>query len=116
MRRIMRERIDHGCIEEDPGEHHIMAWQLGIDPLDHIRSIPSFEEKKEDLPSFIKQIELIVRRVTDYNPPSQRLILNSIKNRITGEARQIIHIHCHLTTWDEIKELLVNEFFSFKPT
>lgn len=46
--------------------------------------------------------------------PSTTLHLNSIKNKTTGKARQIIDIHSHLTTWDEIKELLVNQFSSFK--
>ncbi|XP_076221696.1 uncharacterized protein LOC143174315 [Nomia melanderi] len=75
--------------------------------LDHlIRLLPKeFDGDRTKLRSFIKQVDAVFELAS----PSQKpVLLLFVKNKIEGKARDQIDIHCNLTTWEEISELLLN--------
>lgn len=64
----------------------------------------SFDGDRFKLRSFIKQID----SVFELAQPSQlQPLLLYVKSKIIGKAREQVDIHCNLTTWTEISELLI---------
>nr|XP_034194803.1 protein kinase 4-like [Osmia lignaria] len=75
--------------------------------LNHlIKLLPrEFDGDRTKLRSFIKQVDSVFELAS----PSQKpVLLLFVKNKVEGKARDQIDIHCNLTTWEEVSELLLN--------
>lgn len=71
-----------------------------------IKLIPEkFDGDRYKIRSFVKQVDSVFELAT---PSQQKPLLLFVKSKITGKAREQVDIHCNLTTWDEISELLLN--------
>jgi len=84
--------------------------ELDIDPLKFIERLPFFDGKSEEIFTFIEVVEDIVPIILKYDTSSQKLLLNRIKSKLRGKAREVIEINSHVKTWSEIKTVLVNNF------
>lgn len=91
-----------------------MARVLEVDALRYLERQQMFDGRREDLPIFLANIEDIIPVLNQFNPAGQQMLINTIKSKITGKARQIIEINSHVNTWVEIKNLLVKNFSSHK--
>lgn len=87
---------------------------LEVDALRYLERQQPFDGRPEDLPIFIANIEDIIPVLNSYNAAGQTMLINTIRSKLIGRARQIIEIHTHLNTWTAIKNLLVTNFSSFK--
>lgn len=78
--------------------------EVSLDQL--IKLLPKdFDGDRTKLRSFIKQVD----SVFELARPSQKpVLLLFVKNKMVGKARDQIDIHCNLTTWEEISDLLLN--------
>lgn len=78
--------------------------QLSLELL--IKLLPEpFDGNPCKLRSFIKQVDSTFELAT---PSQQQILIVFVKKRIIGKARDQIDIHCNLTLWSEISELLLN--------
>lgn len=91
---------------ENPQERQ----QLVIDPVKYLEKITPFDGQSEGLKNFMDGINTILPTMILYNDVSQRIFLNIIKGKLTHKARQIAEIHGHLTTWDQLRQVLHNNF------
>lgn len=77
---------------------------LAIDFL--IKLIPeSFDGDRFKLRSFIKQVDAVFELASEAQTPA---LLLFVKSKIKGKAREQIDIHCNLTSWQDISELLIS--------
>lgn len=90
------------------------AKVLEVDALRYLERLSPFDGKFEDLPIFLANVEDIMPLLTSYNAAGQTMLINIIKSKLIGRARQVIEIHTHLTTWIDIKRILVINFSSHK--
>lgn len=65
----------------------------------------NFDGDRYKIRSFIKQVDSVFE-IAEEN--QKRPLLLFVKSKIIGKAREQIDIHCNLTTWEEISELLLN--------
>lgn len=86
------------------GQSQSRINRLELDFL--IKLMPEkFDGDRYKIRSFIKQIDSIFELASE---EQKTPLLLFVKSRITGKAREQIDIHCNLTTWEEISELLLN--------
>lgn len=64
-----------------------------------------FDGDRYKLRSFIKQVDAVFELA---QPEQITPLLLFVKSKIIGKAREQIDIHCNLTSWNEISELLLN--------
>lgn len=64
-----------------------------------------FDGDRYKLRSFIKQVDAVFELA---KPDQITPLLLFVKSKIIGKARDQIDIHCNLTTWKDISELLLN--------
>lgn len=83
---------------------------LSINPLKYIENLPEFNGRGEELFTFIELVDNITPEVMKYDISSQTLLLNRIKSKLRGKAREIIEINNHVSVWSEIKSILINNF------
>lgn len=83
---------------------------LNIDPLKYIERLPDFDGKSEEIFSFLELVEEIIPLILRYDTGSQRLLLNRIKSKLRGKAREIIEINNHVQSWSEIRSVLISSF------
>ncbi|XP_063975940.1 uncharacterized protein LOC135161895 [Diachasmimorpha longicaudata] len=77
-----------------------------------IKLIPeTFDGDRYKIRSFIKQVDGAFELASAQQKPA---LLLYVKSRITGKAREQIDIHCSLTTWEEISDLLLNLYHDKK--
>lgn len=70
-----------------------------------IKLLPKeFDGDRTKLRSFIKQVDSVFELA---RPSQKSVLLLFVKNKIVGKARDQVDIHCNLTTWDEISDLLL---------
>lgn len=80
------------------------ACSLSLDFLTKL--IPAeFNGDRLKIRSFVKQVDATFELAQDNQ---KNALLLYVKSKITGKAREQIDIHCNLTTWEEISELLLN--------
>lgn len=73
-----------------------------------IKLLPDhFDGNRYEIRSFIKGVDQAMEIATT---SQKSILIPFIKKRITGKAKDQINIHCKLTTWDEISELLMSLF------
>ncbi|XP_076677803.1 uncharacterized protein LOC143373941 [Andrena cerasifolii] len=71
-----------------------------------IKLIPdAFDGDRYRLRSFIKQVDSVFELAKQ---EQEVPLLLYVKSKIVGKAREQIDIHCNLTTWPEISELLIS--------
>lgn len=71
-----------------------------------IKLIPEqFDGDRYKILSFVKQVDGVLELAALSQKPA---LLLYVKSRITGKAREQIDIHCNLTTWEGVSELLLN--------
>lgn len=87
---------------------------VNIDPLKYISKLRTFNGKKEELPNFIKQVDLIAPLMQRYDPISQEIFITAIRAKLIDKAQQVLDMHPHLIAWNDIKALLISNFSSFK--
>lgn len=91
-----------------------MSLTLTLDPLKYIEKLNTFDGRREDLYTFIINIDGIIPTLEKYNDQSQQMCINILKSKLIGKAKRCIEIHAHLTTWVDIKALLISNFGGFK--
>lgn len=91
-----------------------MSLTLTLDPLKYIEKLNSFDGRREDLYTFITNVDGITPTLNKYDDQSQTMCINILKSKLIGKAKRCIEIHSHLQTWKEIKELLIENFGGFK--
>lgn len=87
---------------------------LEINVLKYINDRPPFDGKAADLPSFISSIDDVLPLIKQYDANGQRILINTLKTKITGKAKQILDIHGHINDWIGIKNILVQNFSSHR--
>ncbi|CAK9817861.1 hypothetical protein ANTQUA_LOCUS9577 [Anthophora quadrimaculata] len=71
-----------------------------------IKLIPeTFDGDRYKIRSFIKQIDGVFELAAESQKPA---LLLYVKSRISGKAREQVDIHCNLTTWEGVSDLLLN--------
>lgn len=88
----------------------IMALTLTIDPLKYLEKLPEFSGDYRDLENFTNLITKIYPTLSRYDALSQSIFSDVIKSKLRGRAREVIEINNHITTWVEIKNILINNF------
>lgn len=83
---------------------------LAIDPLKYIEHLPEYSGRGDELFTFIELVENIIPLILKYNVDSQTILLNRIKSKLRGKAREVIEINNHVNIWSEMKSVLVNNF------
>lgn len=87
---------------------------LSLDPLKYFEKLCTFDGRQEDLHNFINNVEGIIPTLKKYDEQSQLMCINVLKSKLLGKAKRCIEIHPHLHTWDEVKNILENNFGGFK--
>lgn len=87
---------------------------LTLNPLKYIEKLPSFDGRREDLYTFLANVDGIIPTLDKYDPNSQLMCMNLLKSKFIGKAKRCIEIHAHLIKWIDIKNLLIANFGGFK--
>ncbi|XP_058448975.1 uncharacterized protein LOC131428932 [Malaya genurostris] len=78
---------------------------------DPIRNIPNFSGNKKEVLAWVQDTEQTLQLFEQYkNDICYGQIVRSVKNKITGEAREILIASGKPTTWEEIKEALLTAY------
>ncbi|XP_058979929.1 uncharacterized protein LOC131803044 [Musca domestica] len=97
----------------NPAQNNIQLRTLDINPLTYIEKLREFDGKKEDLTTFITNVDDIIPTLMLYNEQAQRMCMNIVKSKLTGNARRAMEVHPHLTLWTDIKAMLNTNFGGF---
>lgn len=81
-----------------------------IDPLKYLSKLPTYDGNFTNLYTFIDLIDRIGTILETYDELSQSIFLDLIKSKLIGPAKDISDINNHLTSWGELKEVLINNF------
>jgi hypothetical protein len=73
--------------------------------------VPEFNGNSQDLPYFIKQSERFIQllRQPDQNCLFNQLLLENVKSRVIGDAREVL-IANNCNTWNVLKQALINKY------
>lgn len=78
---------------------------------DPIKNIPVFNGNRKEALAWVQDAEQTLKLFEQYrDDPCYSQIVRSVKNKITGEAREILIASGNPTTWEEIKEALLNAY------
>lgn len=91
-----------------------MTLTLTLDPLKYIEKLNTFDGRREDLYTFITNVDGITPTLNKYDIQSQTMCINILKSKLIGKAKRCIEIHSHMQTWKEIKNILIENFGGFK--
>lgn len=83
---------------------------ISIEPLKYLGNLPEFSGDYRDLQTFINLIDRVHPILRAYDEPSQYLFSDIIKSKLKGKAREIIEINCQAESWNDVKQILVNNF------
>lgn len=84
---------------------------LNFTTPDPIRNIPNFNGNRKEVLAWVQDAEQTLALFDQYKGDiCYGQIIRSIKNKITGEAREILIASGNPTTWEEIKEVLINAY------
>lgn len=108
--RLRGERSERANNNNQPANGN----RLNINPLKYLEKAPIFDGKKEDLPVFLKYMEVIMPLVDTYSEFDKQLMGNVIRSKLIGRARQVMNMHAHLESWTEVKNMLILNFSSFE--
>lgn len=85
-------------------ENAAVARTLEVDALRYLERQQPFDGRQEDLPIFIANIEDIIPVLNSYNAAGQTMLINTIKSKLIGRARQVVEIICTLDNMDRNKK------------
>lgn len=78
---------------------------------DPIRNIPTFNGNKKEVNAWVEDAEQTINLYDSYrNQAIYGQIIRAVKNKIIGEAREILIASGNPNTWAEIKEVILNAF------
>lgn len=84
---------------------------LNFTTPDPIRNIPIFNGNRKEAAAWVQDAEQTLNLFDQYkNDICYGQIIRSIKNKVVGEAREILIASGNPTTWDEIKEILLTAY------
>lgn len=84
---------------------------LNFTTPDPIRNIPTFNGNRKEAAAWVQDAEQTLNLFDEYkNDICYGQIIRSIKNKVTGEAREILIASGNPTTWEEIKEILLTAY------
>lgn len=84
---------------------------LNFSTPDPIRNIPTFSGNKKEALAWVQDAEQTLGLFDQYKDDiCYGQIIRSIKNKVTGEAKEILIASGNPTTWDEIKEILLTAY------
>lgn len=86
---------------------------LDINPLAYLEKIRDFDGRREDLSTFCTNVDDIIPTLTSYNEQAQKMCINVIRSKMIGKARRAMEIHPHITSWADIKAMLMTNFGGF---
>lgn len=86
------------------------SLSISIDPLKYLGNLPEFSGDYRDLQNFINLIDRVHPILRAYDEPSQLLFSDIIKSKLKGKAREVIEINCQAQSWNDIKQILTNNF------
>lgn len=76
-----------------------------------VKDLPTFNGNIRQLQPFIKNVELILKTLVPIKEsPEAKIILNAIRNKIVGEANDVLDRYSTELTWDEIKANLLQHY------
>lgn len=114
LEQINLPNIEKIILEQNLNCKANMELTLTLNPLKYIEKLNTFDGRREDLYTFITNVDGITPTLNKYDNQSQTMCINILKSKLIGKAKRCIEIHAHLSTWKEIKELLVENFGGFK--
>lgn len=94
-------------IPENPPHEPFLTFNIAIG------IIPKFDGNPNHLSRFISTCETILRKYYNYVHPASaenQIILYSILNKLDGRAEEVINISGEITSWDQIKLILLQHF------
>lgn len=109
----MVQPVQHGNAALNAALNDAALRTLDINPLTYIEKLREFDGKKEDLSTFITNVDDIIPTLMLYNEQAQRMCMNIVKSKLTGKARRAMEVHPHLTVWTDIKAMLNTNFGGF---
>lgn len=84
---------------------------LNFNTPDPIRNIPIFSGNRKEAAAWVQDAEQTLGLFDKYKHDiCYGQIIRSIKNKVTGEAREILIASGNPTTWEEIKEVLLTTY------
>lgn len=96
--------------EENLLETKMALNTVQVDPIKYLSKLPVYDGDFASLYTFTDLIDRIGPILETYDEMSQRMFLDIIKARLIGHAKDIADINNHLISWNELKEVLVNNF------
>lgn len=83
---------------------------LNIDPLKYLNKLHPFNGDSRELQNFIDLIDRIHPILAKYDDLGQCIFSDIIKSKLVGKAREVAEINAHITSWDDMKTMLINNF------
>lgn len=84
--------------------------RLAVDPIRYLQGIPVFGGDQNEVLSFIDAVEAILPFVRGYDQSSNRLVIQTIKNKFTGKAKMVLEGYPYAASWEEIRGILSVHF------
>lgn len=72
--------------------------------------LPDFHGEYKDLQNFLDLIDKVHPVLIKYDALSQSIFSDKIKSKLRGKAREVIEINNHVTTWTDMRTILINNF------
>lgn len=91
-------------------QNDVPLRHIEIDPVKYAQKLPTFGGRTEELKAFLDIVEVMVPTLQTYDLESQRIVVNIIKTKLTGRAQMIININSHISSWQDIKSILISNF------
>lgn len=98
--------VDSGSGNSSTANEDVISVEKELSLEFLIKLVPeSFDGDRLKIRSFIKQVDAIFELA---KPHQVSPLLLFVKSKIVGKAREQIDIHCNLTSWSEISQLLLS--------
>lgn len=76
-----------------------------------IREIPAFDgTDPNQLPDFLAQVEALLPSILLFDENNRIILLGYLKSKCTGATKEALHRHGTISNWQELKEVLLNNF------
>lgn len=76
-----------------------------------IREISTFDgTDPNQLPDFLAQVEALLPSILPFTENNRNILFGYLKNKCTGATKEALHRHGTISNWQELKEVLLNNF------
>lgn len=83
----------------------------GLRIPDAIKDLPTYEGNPRTLFDFIDNVEeILIALISVTNTGYKKIILRAIRNKITGQANEVLNMYGTPTDWNEIKQNLITHY------